>query len=407
LSINNVDKLPRKARIMLAGIALSAIGNGLVLPYTFIYFHNVRGFPIAVAGLIASYGALSSLAVSPLVGNLIDKWGPKPVLIGSLVISAVGFCGLSLVKTIPQAFFVATICSIGQASMWPSQGAISTELTPEPLRERIYGAQFAMLNLGIGIGGLISSLVVTLDNPRTFELLFIGDGLSYLVYLVAVLILGDVGRRTHSERVENAKLEGSWKDVLADKTFVKFWIIAMLAILLSYSQLEVGFTAFSTSISGLKPRDLAWAYAVNTLVIAAFQLWVNKKLILMKRKTGIMVAVMIWAVAWACLAASGVFKSNALILVIGCQFIFAFGEMIWSPILPSIVNQLAPNHLRGRYNAAGSNAWQISLVAGPTIAGTFIGVGAHWLWLITLITGLLILSVVAGKLKLPDRPIAK
>ena len=68
-----MDKLPRKARIMLAGIALSAIGNGLVLPYTFIYFHNVRGFPIAVAGLIASYGALSSLAISPLVGNLIDK----------------------------------------------------------------------------------------------------------------------------------------------------------------------------------------------------------------------------------------------------------------------------------------------------------------------------------------------
>ena len=407
MSVNNVDKLPRKARIMLAGIALSAIGNGLVLPYTFIYFHNVRGFPTAVAGLIASYGALSSLAISPLVGNLIDKWGPKPVLLASLIISSIGYCGLSLVKTIPMAFLIATICSIGQAAMWPSQNAISTELTPEPLRERIYGAQFAMLNLGIGIGGLISSVIVTLDNSRTFELLFTGDGLSYLVYLLAVLTLGDVGRRTHKERVENAKLDGSWKDVLADKTFVKFWIVAMLAVLLSYSQLEVGFTAFSTSISGLQPRDLAWAYAVNTFVIAAFQLWVNKKLILIKRKTGISVAVLIWAAAWVCLAASGVFKSNALILVIGCQFIFAFGEMIWSPILPSIVNQLAPDHLRGRYNAASSNAWQISLIAGPTIAGTLLGVGAHWLWLTGLISGLLILSVIASKLKLPDRPIAK
>jgi MFS family permease len=291
--------------------------------------------------------------------------------------------------------------------MWPSQNAISTELTPEPLRERIYGAQFAMLNLGIGIGGLVSSLVVTLDNSRTFELLFIGDGLSYLVYLLTVLTLGDVGRRTHSERVANAKLEGGWKDVLADKTFVKFWIVAMLAVLFSYSQLEVGFTAFSTSVSGLQPRDLAWAYAVNTFVIAAFQLYINRKLILMKRKTGISIAVLIWAVAWICLAASGVFKSNALILVIGCQFIFAFGEMIWSPILPSIVNQLAPEHLRGRYNAAGTNAWQISLIIGPTLAGTLLGVGAHWLWLTGLITGLLILSVIASKLKLPDRPITK
>ncbi|NDE11941.1 MAG: hypothetical protein EBZ95_15485, partial [Chitinophagia bacterium] len=83
--MNNVNKLPSKARIMLVGITLSALGNGLVLPYTFIYFHNVRGFPTAVAGLIASYGALASLAISPLVGSLIDKWGPKPVLLASLI----------------------------------------------------------------------------------------------------------------------------------------------------------------------------------------------------------------------------------------------------------------------------------------------------------------------------------
>jgi MFS family permease len=85
--------------------------------------------------------------------------------------------------------------------MWPSQSAISTELTPEHMRERIYGAQFAMLNLGIGIGGLVSSLVVTLDNPRTFEILFIGDGISYLIYLAVVLTLKDVGRRSASDRI--------------------------------------------------------------------------------------------------------------------------------------------------------------------------------------------------------------
>jgi len=36
-----------------------------------------------------------------------------------------------------------------------------------------------------------------------------------------------------------------------------------------------------------------------------------------------------------------------------------------------------------------------------------LGIGAHWLWLTGLITGLLILSVIASKLKLPDRPITK
>ena len=178
----------------------------------------------------------------------------------------------------------------------------------------------------------------------------------------------------------------------------------MFAVLFSYSQLEVGFTAFSTSVSGLAPRDLAWAYAVNTFVIAAFQLWVNKRLLLVKRKTAMSIAVLLWAVAWVYLALSGVIKSSSLFFVILCQFIFALGEMIWSPILPSVVNQLAPEHLRGRYNAAGTNAWQISLIAGPTFAGTLLGFNAHWYWLAGLIAGLLVISIAASRLKLPDRP---
>ena len=124
MSINNVDKLPRKARIMLVGIALSALGNGLVLPYTFIYFHNIRGFSTAIAGVVVSYGALTALLISPLVGNLIDKWGPKPILMSSLIVSSIGYSSLSLVKSIPQAFFVITICSIGQSAMWPSHMSI-------------------------------------------------------------------------------------------------------------------------------------------------------------------------------------------------------------------------------------------------------------------------------------------
>jgi len=405
LSEKIVNKLPTKVRIMMVGIALSAIGNGLVLPYTFIYFHTIRGIPTAVAGLIIGYGALASLVISPLVGNMVDKWGPKPVLIVSLVVSAVGYSSLGLIRNASQAILVITVCSFGQSAMWPSQGAISTELTPDHLRERIYGVQFAMLNLGIGIGGLVSSLAVTLDNARTFELLFFGDGISYIVYLIAVLTLGNVGHRTKKERAEIAARDEGWREVLADKTFVKFWFVAIGAIFFGYSQIEVGFTAFSTTVSGMQPRDLAWAYATNTFFIAFFQLWVVKKLENTQRKKGVAIAAIIWMFSWVSLAISGVVSTGTLVFVIGCQFIFAIGEMIWSPILPSVVNQLAPDHLRGRYNSAATNTWQIALIGGPAVAGTMLGAKLHWLWLAGLMIGLLVVATAALRLKLPDRPI--
>ena len=43
-------------------ISFSALGNDLVLAYTFIYFHDFWGFPIGVTGLIQSYGAPASYA---------------------------------------------------------------------------------------------------------------------------------------------------------------------------------------------------------------------------------------------------------------------------------------------------------------------------------------------------------
>ena len=68
-----IEKLPKKARVMLLGIALSALGNGLVLPYTFIYFHNIRGYLITVAVLIASYGTFAATRF-----NLPD-WPIRPI----------------------------------------------------------------------------------------------------------------------------------------------------------------------------------------------------------------------------------------------------------------------------------------------------------------------------------------
>lgn len=402
---DSIDRLPPHVRRMLLGITLSALGNGLVLPFAFVYFHSIRDIPTSTAGLIFSYGALVSLVVAPGIGTLIDKWGPKPILIISLLISAVGYSSLSLIRSTSDAFLVITVCSIGQSAMWPSQGALNTELTPDHLRERIYGSQFALLNLGLGIGGIVSSLIVSLDKPITFELLYIGDGLSYIVYLLVVLSLKKTGNRTKEQRDYHASLEGSWSDVLKDKTFRKVWIVALFAIFMSYSQLEVGFTSFATTVGDVKPSRLAWAYAVNTAMIAIFQLWVIKKLEKLPRARGLAIAMAFWALAWAALAMAGISPGLAVPAIIVCQFIFAIGEMVWSPILPAVVNQLAPDHLRGRYNSASTNTWQIGMIMGPAAAGVLLGAGLWALWISLLFGGLVVLSFFALRLKLPDRPV--
>ena len=397
-------KFSPKLRILLVGVALSSIGNGLVLPYLFIYLHSVRHLPSAVAGGVVGYGAVIGLISVPIVGNLIDHWGPKPVLTGALIVCSVGYYQMSGIHSIWQAFAYTTICSFGQAGLWPAQAALASELTAEDQRPRYFGAQFALLNLGLGIGGLVSSLVVVIGDTRTFENLFKGDGLSYLIYVVVLLFVRGVGHRSSTERTANSAREGGWREVLADKAFVQFWLVAIGAIFFSYAQLEVGFASFAFLVANVQPSNIARAFGANMLLIAVFQLWMVAKVAKHDRGKLIATASLLWIFAWIALAFSGILPSHAVIFLILCQSIFAIGEMVWSPVLPSVINQMAPDHLRGRYNSAGAGAWTIASIAGPIVAGTLLGAQLQWMWISILIIGLVLVCFAALRLKLP-RPV--
>ncbi|MFM7985829.1 MAG: hypothetical protein ACKPKO_41590, partial [Candidatus Fonsibacter sp.] len=147
----------------------------------------------------------------------------------------------------------------------------------------------------------------------------------------AVIFLGKVPNKSIGASDSKSEDNQGWSTVLADKIFRKVWLISFFAIFCSYAQLEVGFAAFSTSEAGLQPRDLAWAFAANTFLIATCQLWVTKKLVNYSRRFAISAAVLFWAAAWAALALSGMKFISPLFWAIACQFIFGIGEMIWSP----------------------------------------------------------------------------
>jgi MFS family permease len=60
--------------------------------------------------------------------------------------------------------------------------------------------------------------------------------------------------------------------------------------------------------------------------------------------------------------------------------IFAVGETMMSPIGPALVNELAPEHLRGRYNAASGMTYGLAGTLAPAITAFFFSEnwGNYW-----------------------------
>ena len=79
--------------------------------------------------------------------------------------------------------------------------------------------------------------------------------------------------------------------------------------------------------------------------------------------------------------------------------VFAIGETVWSPLQPALLNDLAPAHLRGRYNALGSVTWNVAGALGPAVAGVMIGAGHGGAWIGLLVVGCGAAAVLALRLR--------
>ncbi len=383
---------------MLAGVGLNAVGGGLTLSLLLVYLTQIRDIPTAQATVTLSIMAVVSLAVSGPVGTLVDKYGPQPVMLVGLVVDAVAVGLWSQVHTLRDAYLVGILGAIGGSSIWPPQSAMIARITPPEHRQRVYGIQFMLLNAGLGLGGVIGSLMVIANDAASFERLYYLNAASYVSYFVIALTM-KVGRGKETHHEEELS-EGGYREVFKDKVMVRLSISSLLMLVAGYASIEAGISLFATAHVGLSPKWLGVIFGVNTATIVLGQTFILKWAHLKSRSRLLTGVGLLWAVSWVVVALA-VPTGNGVAVFLLClsQFIFAIGEMLWSPIGPALANELAPPNLRGRYNALSSLQWNVANTAGPLIAAVTLGRGFPYLWIGTLLLGCIVASILMSKLR--------
>lgn len=386
-------------RRVLFGNALAAIGSGLTLPLLIIYLGQVRDLGTTVGGFVVAYIAVVQLLLLPVSGILVDRLGPRPVLMGGLLVQGTGIALLAQVDSVPTAYAVATVISVGSAFSWGPQSALLGRLTTPAERTRIFGIQFMILNLGIGIGGIVAAVVVDVTDPATFELLYVMDALTYLLYVLVLATLRGVGvGRAPVEGQVDA--QGGYREVLQDRRLVRIVALGLVLMTCGYGSLEVGLPVIVTVVNGLAVSWVAIAFAVNTATIVVVQLFTLRMIGGRSRSRLLAVVAGLWAVSWLLLGTSGMLPMTlAIVAICLSTAVFALGETLSAPIMPSLVNDLAPGHLRGRYNAVQSITWGVSGALGPAIAGVMLGAGLEAAWLALVVAGLVVAAVLALRLR--------
>ena len=376
-----------QSRKIIFGICLNAIGGGMTLSLLLVYLHDIRGFTNTFGGLLLAYGSLVSIIASSPMGALVDRIGPKKVIIGGLLLNSAAAFSLSQVQTHFQAIIVMTGLNIAGQAIWPSQSVILTRLTPEKDRSKIFGFNFMLLNLGLGVGGLLSSLIIQRGDLLSFQIMYWVDAGTFLLYLLIVLTL----RGEHVNKYipkENEPKTGSYRDLFEIKPLMFLGIAGIILFTFGYGTIQAGIPVFATQFLGLSPKWLGIISGVNTLSIVIFQPLVMRVIDKYSKYAALIAVGLVWALSWVFvgiapylpLFASGIALSLS-------QFIFAVGEMIQAPTIPTLANELAPEHIRGRANSWMSLQWSVSGVLGPAITGLMLGADLATAWIITMFFG--------------------
>lgn len=377
---------PQSKKIVI-GICLNAIGGGMTLSLLLVYLHDLRGFTNTFGGLLLGYASLVSIAASGPLGSLVDRFGPRKVLIPGLIAASAGALSLSVVDTHVKAIAAMTVINIAMQAIWPTQTVILTRLTPEAARQKIFAFNFILLNLGLGLGGFLSALIIQAGDLRSFQIMYWIDGGTFLAYLVIVLTIKDSSLLRPATK-DGESAQGSYREIFQNRPLVLLGIAGIILFTFSYGTLQAGLQIFTTQYLGLSPKWLGIILGVNTLAIVLFQSFVLRFLERYSKYSALIAISLIWAFSWLFFGIApllGLFASGIAICI--SQLIFAFGEMVQAPTIPTLANELSAENTRGRANALMSLQWGISGALGPAITGVMFGAHLEMLWVATMFTG--------------------
>lgn len=392
--------LPREGRFLLSTVALQHLGRGMTLPFTVIYLHEVRHVALDTAGSIMALLALvAALAAAPM-GSLTDRLGARWMLIVAGVCQSLGAIAMAFAVTVPVAVLGAALMGLSASIGWSAANTFISALVRGPLRQRYFGVNFALLNLGIGVGGLVAGAFVDVTRPVTFEAIFLVD--AVLVLIPGAWLLGPL-RHVHA-RAEAPDDDGprpSYATVLRLPGMRWVLLLAVVSSFVGYGQLEAGIPAFARTVSQVGTETIGVLFAANTAVIVLLQFWVLHRIEGHRRTRVGLIMLVIWLGAWGAMGLSGLLPGTlaAAVLVVLFGALFGLGETLLQPTLPAITNDMAPDHLRGRVNAAQSTAFMTGGVLGPLAAGFLLDRDLGGAFIGTIVAGLVLTGWVMLRLE--------
>ncbi len=358
---------------------VNALGYGIVIPI--LYSYSVRyGLSDFQNGLLFSVFSIFQFLSTPIIGRMSDKYGRKPLLIVSILGTALSFLMMAFAPSAIFLFLARALDGITAGNL-PVAAAVISDTTTEEHRAKGFGIIGASFGFGFIFGPAISAATVGIAASLPF---IIAAAVSFAAVIITALFLPETNR--HMGEVRKGKLF-DWSHLfhaLFDKN-----IGPTLLISLFY------FTAFGTFIYAFQPFSIKVLHMsvqrISLLFTIIGCLGLFSQVFLLPKATKMFgvkktLCGFLSIITVACL---GIFLSPTLAIFIGFTLLFGLFNSTVMPLVQTVLSKETDVRSQGTIQGLNSSYMSVGQIIGPILGGA---IATYMISLPFLVTALCVLT---------------
>jgi len=371
------EPLPRGFWVIWSTVALDMVGFGIVAPILGRYADRFGANGFQVGLLFASF-SLAQMVFSPVLGRWSDRVGRKPVIVISLIGTAIGSFITGAAGALWVLYVGRLIDGASGASVSVAQSAISDLGAPKQ-RAKMLG----MLGMAFGVGFVVGPALgglAALGGPHVP--FYVAGVLASINAIAAIIRLPETRTQVVVTSIKQPQPR--------QRKITSYAVIGFFSTL-PFAGFEATFSLFGGSRFNLTEASTAAVFLAVGVLMSAVQGGLIGPL---THRFG---SLSLLRVGQVSVAVGMLFLGAAVIwpvLIVALAFM-VIGAGISSPSLTTLVANSAPESRRGEVLGIQQSANALARVVGPPLAGLafdHIGIGAPF----TLGAGVYLIAIVVA-----------
>ncbi|MCJ8207857.1 MFS transporter [Pseudomonas sp. RGM2987] len=351
---------PSTVNVLLSASLVLTLARAITLPYLVIYLSDRFGLSVADIGLVIGSTLIIGSLLSLYGGFLVDNLSSYRLILVFSGLFTMGFAGTFLAREIWLFYGCLVLINLAYAVIDIAVKAGFGDLLPVAERSQAFSIKYTLTNIGYAAGPLMGAGLARLDSSLPFFM----SGALGAAFFFSYLLWANRDLSVVKKDRDPLPFLAVGKLLSQDYRLVCFTLAGLLSAVV-FGQFTAYLSQYLvvTTTPEFTYRIISAIVTTNALMVISLQYAIGRKI--SPRHLNLWLGA---GLSMFVLGLAGFALSGTVMFWIISMAVFTLGEIIVIPAEYMLIDNIAPNHLRGMYYAA-QNLSNLGAASGPVLCG--------------------------------------